>query len=196
MDIDAPKTVKVVIPLKKRKIEVDPLNIDINLGVPTPFISKKNKNSSSLLKRAKNTLKEALEIEEKEEKKENISKLIISLENTISNKKEEEKENKEKYNSNNSLKKEILELKERILKVSKKIDNFGVNPLISNINSSNNSTTTINKNNTWAEVLRKNKKKEEATITNISTSNKGTNTNKNSTSYKNQRLVLITKDKN
>ena len=41
MDIDVPKTAKVVIPLKKRKIEVDPLNIDINLGVPTPFISKK-----------------------------------------------------------------------------------------------------------------------------------------------------------
>ena len=157
MDIDVPKTVKVVIPLKKRKIEVDPLNIDINLGVPTPFISKKNKNTSSLLEKAKNTLKEALEIEEKDKKKENISKLIISLENIILNKKEGDKEEKEgekegeKDNiSNISLKEEILELKERISKVSSKIDTFSINSLKPTINSSNNSNiiTTTNKTNT------------------------------------------------
>ena len=105
MDISDLKTVKVIIPLKKRKIEVDSLNIDINLGVPTPFISKKNKNSSFLLERAKNTLKEALEIEENKKKKKNIFKLIISLENTILNKKEgekeEKKEKKEKKKENN-----------------------------------------------------------------------------------------------
>ena len=158
MDIDVPKTVKVVIPLKKRKIEVDPLNIDINLGVPTPFISKKNKNTSSLLEKAKNTLKEALEIEEEKEKKERISKLIISLENTINNKeegekekeKEKEKERKKENISNNSLTKEILELKERITKVSNKIDTFSINPLKPTINSSNNFKiiTTTNKSNT------------------------------------------------
>ena len=45
------------------------------------------------------------------------------------------------------------------------------------------------------EVLRKNKNKEGTSFTNISTPNKGTNINKNITSYKKQRLVLITKDK-
>ena len=204
MDIDAPKTAKVVIPLKKRKIEVDPLNIDINLGVPTPFISKKNKNTSSLLEKAKNTLKEALEIEEKEEKKENISKLIISLDNIILNKKEGEKERKKEEEKDNNfnitLKEEILELKERISKVSSKIDTFSINSLKPIINSSNSSniitTTNKNINNTWAEVLRKNNNNKGTTFTNISTPTKGTNINKNSTSYKNQRLVLITKDKN
>ena len=150
MDIDAPKTVKVVIPLKKRKIEVDPLNIDINLGVPTSFISKKNKNTSSLLEKAKNTLKEALEIEEEKEKKEKISKLIISLEDTITNKKEGERKKEKENTSNNFLTKEILELKERITKVSNKIDTFSINSLRPTINSSNNSNiiTTTNKNNT------------------------------------------------
>ena len=186
MDIDVPKTVKVVIPLRKREIEVDPLNIDINLGVPTPFISKKNKNSSSLLERARNTLKEALEIEEKEEKKKGISKLIISLENIITNKKEGEKIKDKEKTSNNSLIKEILELKERITKVSNKIDTFSINSLKPTINSSNNSNiiTTTNKINTWAEVLRKNKNKEGTTSTNINTPNKGTNINKSSTSFK------------
>ena len=142
MDIDAPKTAKVVIPLKKRKIEVDPLNIDINLGVPTPFISKKNKNTSSLLEKAKNTLKEALEIEEEIEKKEKISKLIISLENIITNKKEGGKKKEKENTSNNSLTKEILELKERITKVYNKIDTFSINSLKPTINSSNNSIIT------------------------------------------------------
>ena len=150
MDIDAPKTVKVVIPLKKRKIEVDPLNIDINLGVSTPFISKKNKNTSSLLEKVKNILKEVLEIEEEENKKKKISKLIISLDNIIINKKEGEKKKKKENTSNNFLTKEILELKERITKVSNKIDTFSINSLELTINSSNNSNiiTTNNKNNT------------------------------------------------
>ena len=148
MDISDSRSAKVVIPLRKRKIEVDPLNIDINLGVPTPFISKKNKNTSSLLEKAKNTLKEALEIEEEEEKKEKISKLIISLENTITNKKEGEKKKEKENISNNSLTKEILDLKERITKVSNKIDTFSITSLKPTINSSNNSNiiTTTNKN--------------------------------------------------
>ena len=194
MDIDVPKTIKVVIPLKKRKIEVDPLNIDINLGVSTPFISKKNKNTSSLLEKAKNTLKEALEIEKKDKKKENISKLIISLENIILNKKERDKEEKEREKEeekdnifNISLKEEILELKERISKVSNKIDTFSINSLKPTINSSNNSNiiTITNKTNTQVEVLKKNKNKEKIIFPIINTPKKSINNIKKNSSFKN-----------
>lgn len=186
MDIEPPIHPKVIIPYRKRKQEVDPLNIDINLGVPTSFISKKNKNTYSLLERAKKTLEEAREIEEEENKKENISKLLNNLDLIINNKEEEEKEKEEKEEKkdNNPLEKEILDLKERINKVSNKLDSFNPSPIKSNI-ISNNKDIITNKKATWVEVAKKNITKKETTPIN----------KEKSTSYKNQRLVLITKDK-
>ena len=161
MDNNLIKSPKVIIPIKRRiekdplfikrrkKIEEDPLNKGINIGIPTPFIS-----SFSLLKKAKNILKEAIKKEKEEKKINNISKLINSLDLIINNKeedKEEErkKENKEKEEgekkeekkegkNNIPLEKEILDLKDKINKVSIKLDSF--NPILINSNNKKEAT--------------------------------------------------------
>ena len=195
MEIDLFKSPKVIIPTRKRKFKVDPLNKDINIGVPTLFISKKNKNSFSLLERARRTLKEAKEIEEEEIKKEKIYKLISSLDFIINNQEEEKEreiekekeiEKKEEEKDINPLEKEILDLKERLSKVSTKIDSLDFNSLKStiinnkeDINNNNNKNTS-----TWAEVLKKNNKnKEGINIINTNTPKKVESIN-NKTSYK------------
>ena len=161
MDNNLIKSPKVIIPIKRRiekdplfikrrkKIKEDPLNKGINIGIPTPFIS-----SFSLLKKAKNILKEAIKKEKEEKKINNISKLINSLDLIINNKeedKEEErkKENKEKEEgekkeekkegkNNIPLEKEILDLKDKINKVSIKLDSF--NPILINSNNKKEAT--------------------------------------------------------
>ena len=209
MDNNLIKSPKVIIPIKRRiekdplfikrrkKIEEDPLNKGINIGIPTPFIS-----SFSLLKKAKNILKEAIKKEKEEKKINNISKLINSLDLIINNKEEDKEEERKKENkkkeegekkeekkegkNNIPLEKEILDLKDKINKVSIKLDSF--NPIL--INSNN------KKEATWAEVAKKNKEKENINNTTINSPNKANNKSNIKNSYKNQRLVLITKDKN
>ena len=164
----------------------DPLTLDKNLDFNFTF--KRRKNKDSLLLEAKTLLKEAIELEKSSKNINTINTTINSINNIINN------TNKNLGTTNN--KNQIPSPPNNKVEISKSPlkKKLELKPL-ENLNKSNPTPTT------WAKVVGKNNNKTNINISFKESINKkkvstppNLKANKGN-SYKDQRLVLITKDK-
>ena len=169
---------------------------------------KTNNNIDSLLIQSRGLLKEAIEKENNSFKKQQILNIIYNIDNITDKKNFNSLKINKEEEENKALKKDKLELREKINNLSNKIDKIGKSieggvihsPGINNINTSTKTPLgppsiekAIEKDTTtWAKVVSKNTIKSNKINSKKELGNK---TLENKNNYKNQRLVLITKNK-